>query len=311
MMSQVIQSRDVLDLASSGNPGAAAALEALLRGRETPIGVRKAAALGLVRVGTPQAIEMLTSALGEAESQPALLMPLLTIVARAADLRLLPAVVTTRDRLSGSLQHLARFTAALIAHRFGVSGHDLPLLADEEFVTLPRDDRSTSGSFQIADRSTAEKCLWQLKQSLVGVPLTEEPIYKLTCHRGGWMLLLNQQAYDIGLVTTIRQSPAVIAVLSSIDNTHGFTPEHYVLTAPAGNNGIATVHVPRAIGYPAWAGQAQVDQNTAQVRLQTRVDSSSLPIDMTVVLREHSVELRSLQFSGELRPKQRPSRSTT
>ena len=172
-------------LAETDYPNVHRDLEEVLLNDVEASGVRVAAAMTLWRLQSVQAAAVLERALAVRDESA--LAAVFTALGRIGAQTALPAIVQARRRAKGLARARADFAATLVAHRFGLPGHVVPLPSSKELLVVPS---SVGRTFHVAraDAAEAELGLRSLAREPVGVDLSERDAYLLRCDGNDWLL---------------------------------------------------------------------------------------------------------------------------
>ena len=262
-------------LAESDHPHVARDLERVLLNESESPRARYAAVMTLWRLGPAKAVEPLERALGVREESA--LAAVFTVLGRIGSPTLLPAIARARRRAKGFARAQAEFAAKLIAYRFGLPGHVVPLPNSKDFLAVPA---SAGRAFRVtrADGAEVELGLRSLARKPFGIDLSERDVFRLRCGGNDWLLLLSQELSAAGgsLLTARKAAAAVIA--SKEDETGMYSTRYLVLTAPAGRGRSVAVTVHRGLGELMFAGRAEVEGDEVAFALRSVKAQGAFPL---------------------------------
>lgn len=116
----------------------------LLENEHEDPSVRYLAARSLGRINTPEAVEILIN--NSQIRDEYVLAGVMLALGRIGDRNALEAISRVKESATGLAASQAEFAAALISHRLGLEGNDLPIPNSSEYLELPN---SAASSFQI------------------------------------------------------------------------------------------------------------------------------------------------------------------
>jgi hypothetical protein len=202
----------------------------------------------------------------------------------------------------------AQFAGALIAHRYGLPSHELPVPRADELLTDPgggeRPMRVVNPS-----AATARAVLWSLRQEPYGIDLAPESLMELRCGTDAHTLCLNQQFTSSGSARALLQRKSLLALvaLQSREGA-GYSVSYIVLVSPSRGQAVDLL-APRCTGDPAIAGSALVvgDKITFSLRSVRRPGARGVFLDGTIELGRVAIARASV--SVERQPAPAPARA--
>lgn len=273
-------------LARARAPEDHATFAAVLRDKGAAAGERAAAAAALAHLATEDAVAALVAATRDRE--PAVLAAVVTGLGWVGDASVLPALEKVSAREEGALGEVAMFARAFIAHRHDVAGHDLPLPPDDAYVEIPAG--AAPVIFEAAPEEEAKECLDSLREQRLGFTVAEHPVHRITCHLGGWMLLVNRQALGTGAVDAVQERRTLFGVLArKRPDDEGYSAEFFVLTTPVGEG--VYVFVTKLSGGIYWGGSGTVVGDALRVRIRALARSGALPASLHLTLDDEGPRL--------------------
>ncbi len=243
-------------------------------------GVRVAAAMTLWRLQSVQAATVLERAL--AVKDESALAAVFTALGRIGPQTALPAIVQARRRAKGLARARADFAATLVAHRFGLPGHVVPLPSSKELLVVPS---GVGRTFRVAraDAAEAELGLRSLAREPVGVDLSERDAYLLRCDGNDWLLLLSADLAAAG-ASGLADRNAVAAVVASKQEATGlYSTRYLVLTSPVRGSRSAAITIHRGTGELAFAGEANVEGDEVEFAVRAVKVQGAFPLRFTGV----------------------------
>ncbi|HEX4963951.1 MAG TPA: hypothetical protein VF173_24205 [Thermoanaerobaculia bacterium] len=249
-------------------------LDAVLKNGAEDALLRARAAIHLAEVGTPEAMRALVAAAETAEGT--VLSVVMRAVGPAAGASALPAVERAAARSQGAEARQARFAATLIAHRFDLPGHEVPMPAEGAFLPLPS-QKISALRFTAADPAAARAAVADMGAHRAGVALSERSSLHLACGPLEWLLLLAEDAAHANGPARLAGHKAVAAVLASRGHESSrYKCALYVLTAPV--RGGLNVFVFAGSGRLAYAGTAAGAGGTLRFSARAVADGAVAPV---------------------------------
>jgi HEAT repeat protein len=290
-------------LAASDDPEREVLLSRVLENRRERPQVRAAAAIALGHIRTEKAEQLLVQAVSTAPSD--ILPDVLRSLGRIGS----PTALEIIDQHSASSIDLiattARFAGALIAHRFGLPGHDLPVPSDADLLSKSSRDEH---SIQVAQPSAVERraVLASIALEGYGIDVAPDSLIQLRCGTDVNVLCLNRRFAARGTAATLLERKALLAlaVLQSRE-TADHSVSYIVLAAPSSAGEVIDLLAPRCTGDPALAGSARLAGD--EIRFSLR--SVAVPGARALFL-DGSIERGRIMFAKATYAKARRSAPT-
>jgi hypothetical protein len=192
----------------------------------------------------------------------------------------LEAIARVRERTTGVAAFQAEFAAALISHRFGLSGNDLPVPSNSEYLQPTND---TSRSFQVARPSEDETqvCLQSLADQPFGIQYSGNNLYNIQCGQNNWMLVLNQEFANqdaVQLLQIRKAFPGIIA--AKYEETGLYSTAFLLFTSPTEQPNILNLLIHRSTGEQVFAGTAQVEGSKANFSIRSISRPGGFPVNV-------------------------------
>jgi hypothetical protein len=230
-------------------------LAGILQDERERISIRSAAAASLGRIRGARAEEALLVASRSSVDANILSQVLRSLgqIGGAATFQAIDALALPASHPSASA---ARFAAALISHRLGLAGHDLPVPREDQLLKLPAEGL---GRLEFSSPSPAQirKIVADLRRPY-GLGLDLESAVQIQCAGSINTVVFNQEFKDAA-ITQLLHRKAVFALVALESPESGESSVSYiVLTTPVQPAGSLQLGVPRCSGRLALAGLAQV-----------------------------------------------------
>lgn len=227
--------------------------EKVLANEHEPSDLRYRAALHLGNMDTPASLQSLIK--NTSVRDRVVLTGVVKALGRIGDQSALSALTRVQRTATGHVQKLARFSAALIAHRLGLEEHDLPVPAEKDQLSLPA-DRVASISLAIADLKEIKSCLKSIGRQTFGISVDETVAYQMTCDKRQLMILFNRDlrrrsALDVGKRKTFL---GLVAGFNAAAST--YSVQYLLLTSPVARSKTVNIFVALTNGDIAFSGQA-------------------------------------------------------
>lgn len=195
-------------LAASGFPNAHRDLERLLGDPSEAGPLRYRAALGLGRIGTPDAAAILLTRLGE--SDPRVLAGVYRALGMCGGADAIGPIEGGVVEAEGYPLKQARFALRLIAHRIGAVVPYATEPIPAEFLSMS--SNATVVRVRPAARSVGERTLVTLGNRPYGIELSERPMYATRCDRCQGIVLLNREYTLMGDVSALFKRPMILGL---------------------------------------------------------------------------------------------------
>jgi HEAT repeat protein len=236
--------------------------------------VRAAAATQLARTGRPQVEDLLLRSLPTATD----LVVRVKIVAALARVGS-PFSLVELDRLTGdpepTVSRLAAFSRSVIAYRAGLSGHELPVPAPQDFLEV---DVESSAPLVVGPAGVQETraTLADLRNDTFGLDLSSEAGLRIECGLSRLFLTLSEEFVRRGLAGLLRQPmlPGLIAQRAPSDGS--YSVRMLLLAGPQEDGGFH-IAVHRTDGSQMLFGSGAEDEEGATFELRSVRGKGSLP----------------------------------
>jgi hypothetical protein len=254
-------------LAASDDPEREVLLSGVLENPSEDSRLRAAAAIALGHILSDKSAELLAQALWTAP--PEVLPDVLRSLGRVGR----PDDLGEIDRHLSSAHTLiakaARFSAALISHRFGLDGHDLPPIDPSEIIAEPTGDERP---LEVAKASSEEvrAVLASMAREPYGIELATNSLTEFRCGTEAHTLCLNHRLVEKGSAAALleRKSLVALAALRSREGA-GHSVSYIVLASPSGQNGVVNLYAPLCAGVPALVGSARPSRHDIHFSLRS------------------------------------------
>jgi hypothetical protein len=244
-------------LAASGYPEPERLLAAVLAESRESLPVRSAAAIALGRIQTVAAEQVLIDCIHKVDVQ--CLSHILRSLGRIGSFSALAAI----DALNLPSDHpaypAALFGSALICHRLGLSGHDLPFPREDQFLEIP----GATGrpiEFNSASRNHSERVVADLKQYPHGIDLDAASMMEMRYGRCVHTLCLSRELTSAGLGRLLERKTIAALVAFPSPETGVHCVSFIVLTAPSKVDSEMSIWVLKSSGSIALAGTARMSE---------------------------------------------------
>jgi hypothetical protein len=240
--------------------------------------IRHLAARGLYKANTPEAVNILIRS-SQVEDER-VLTSVMKGLGRIGSENALEAIARVRDRATGVAAFQAEFAAALISHRFGLSGNDLRVPSNSEYLQPTND---TSRSFQVARPSEDEArvCLQSLADQPFGIQYSGNNLYNIQCGQNNWMLVLNQEFANQDAVQILQSRKAFPGVIAAnYEETGLYSTVFLLFTSPTEQPNILNLLVHRSTGEQIFGGTAQVEGRKANFSIHSISRPGGFPVNV-------------------------------
>ena len=295
--------RALARLAATDFPGKEEFFGSLLESEKEPPQVRGAAAGWLGRSGTHGALERLVGATRTAD--PRVLVPVLTALGHTGGIEALDALRTVLARSAGPTARLARFAAALIAHRHGLAGPDLP--ATGELLPAPAAGRSIE--FRRASAEEAAASLRALAREPLGIEYARDGAYHVRCGRSERMILLNREFARPGAAQKLSERKSFIGVVADRDVERGaYFTALLLLSSPLAGTREIGIQLCRPSGEPVLAGSASIAGGKARFQVRAVPRPGGQPVQIDGKFGGDTLEVTTAVAGGAVTPGRAPTR---
>lgn len=247
------------DLAERDFAGKRRLFTALLENESEPTPLRGAAARWLGRSGGSDTLARLLG--DERLRDRAVLAHVVTALGRSGGREALDGLRTVAASGTDRTARLARFAAALVCHRHGIEGADLPPAG--ELWPPPTDGRPIELRRASAEETAAG--LRALAREPLGIEYARDGAYHLRCGKSDRLVLLNRELAGRGATARLGERKALVGVVADRQTERG---EHstflLILSSPTRTPGRVVLQLCRPTGEALLAGSAVIDGAAAR-----------------------------------------------
>lgn len=244
---------------------------------ESPI-IRSAAAISLGRIMTPEAEAVLIR--NTRLSDRRVLADVVKALGRIGGSAALVVLETVVQETTGSAAEQARFAAALISHRLGAMGNDLPVPTSEDFLLLPS-DHFLPIQISPANEREAELSLRTLKMEPLNIVFAKDSTYQIRCGQSTRMIMLNQDFTGLGAVKKLMEKKAFLGIVATkFEESQMYATSFFLLTSPIKELNRINILIYRSTGALAFGGTAQITENSATFTIHTVSRPGANPVQI-------------------------------
>lgn len=250
----------------------------VLENEHEPAAIRSAAAMSLGRIMTLRAEEMLIK--NSQIADQGVLADVVKALGRIGDRSALVVLEKVKQNAIGLAAEQARFAAALISHRLGVAGNDLPVPTSEDLLALPG---NTILAIQVtrANASEAEESLHSLAMEPFGIDFAKDFTYQVRCGRSTRMIMLNRDFTDSDAIKKLIERKAFLGVVATrFEESDMYSPSFLLLTSPVKQSSMINILIHRTTGALAFSGTAQVEGDLATFSIRTISQPGANPVQI-------------------------------
>jgi hypothetical protein len=291
-------------LAASERPDRVTLLAQVLDKASEPRRYRAVAAIALGRIATSASEEILLRNLPKTadDAFPEVVLSL----GRIGSAKALAAI----DALKLSPQHPAwartAYAAALIAHRLGLPGHELPFPAEANLLK-PQATRARPVEFTPLEPMTARDVLDAMKRQPYGIAFDPGKLTRIRC-AGETNIFCPNREFQGNAVARLRERKAVVALgaLQSPE-TGDYSVSYVFLTRPSGV-GTIEIMAHRCSGALALAGNGAVVGAQVEFELRSVRRPGALAISVKGATQDGRVQITEAAVSTTRERRREPSR---
>jgi len=259
---------------------------AVLEDEKAPGRIRYMAALTLAKVDTRAAQDILINNLRIRDER--VRAGVLTGLGRIGNRAALDAIAGLKDDSKP-----ARFAAALIAHRLGVEGHDLPVPDDSELLSLP-DSAARPIQWQQPAPADVRVCIRSLTSDPFGIAFAQEPAYHARCGGRELMVLFNREIVVQDTIKFMRERKTLAGVVAVRNQTNGrYSVSLLILTSPNRKIEGFNLRLYQTKGALAYAGRALVKENPAEFAILAVSRPGAFPIRFEGMVKDGRIEIKT------------------
>lgn len=295
-------------LLASDLPNKHRVLQSVLEAPQEVAIVRYFAAFNLALIGFPAAIEVLIRNL-RTEDDQLVLCGVINSLGRIGDEAALAAISGLMPLLTGRAAAEALFAAGLISHRLNLEGVECKS-AEPTYLGTPG-PCSRPLRIELADPSDAEICLRSIARTtgFFGIEFAEAPMYRISCSRRVYMLLLNHDFVESSRVHLLGQRKAIPAALA-MRSPEGprFSIQTIFLSTPEGQPNRVSILGFRSTGEPSFGGFARVDRSALELSVRAVARPGAFAVEFEGVFAKDMLQVGSARSSFRSEPRLRPTR---
>lgn len=279
----------------------ASVFQTLLENENEAPRYRFLAAANLYQLNTKQANDVLLQSLDKVKDVGTL-GGIVKVLGRVGDQAALERVLKVKAASGGVLAQQAEFAAALLSHRFGLPGNDLPL--PTAFYPMPVKG-VTPVRIAVPTATEATLCLDSLANEPYGITLSKGNMKQMDCENKTWMIVLNQDFTSPKALEMLQKRKSLLGVLASKNAETGrYSGAFLLLTAPVG--GKVNLFINRTTGEPGFFGEAVVEQGRARFKVRSVARVGVFPIEAEGVYTPEGIEITSARSALTIMEKRRP-----
>jgi hypothetical protein len=293
-------------LAASDDPEREALLASVVENPREDSRQRSAAAIALGHVLSPHAERLLSRAARNAP--PEVLPEVLTALGRIGGTDALDVIDQFLTTTSKSVGAAARFAGALIAHRFGLAGHDLPVPSARELLPEPSANARPIVVGPPAPEE-ARTILASLAREPYGVALHAASMLQFRCGTDVNTLCLNEEFIGTHSARLLLERKALLGLVALESRTPGeHTISYVLLSTPSPMRATLDLLAPRCNGSAALGGSGTAVGEEIRFALRSIDRPGARAVTLDGTLRSGHVALRVALISTTRRPAPRPHR---
>lgn len=302
----ISRTQAVAELVAANHPNAHRDLEIVLKNPAEPPRLRALAALSLARLSSRQVEEILIEATDTRDEQVlAAVMRALGRVGEEKGLRAIEAATHAK----GVAARQASFAAALISHRLGLEGHDLPVPSPAQLQKLP-EAAARPFRMQRLTGADAEYAVLTLSREGFRIEYDEDSIHEIRCANNRWLVVFNREVTKGDGLTRLRDRKTFAGVWASYqEENETFSARFLMLTAPEGGGKIR-IHMHHLTGEPAFFGHGEVKRDSHPFSVRSVDGPGAFPILVEGrYLGEGQLEVTTARAALFIRQSNRPQQS--
>jgi hypothetical protein len=301
-------SKAMAAILKSNFPNKPRELERVLLDEEAPSNNRYMAAIYLSKISEPASLDILKSA-GNIQNEK-VLSGVATALGRVGDSSALELLNRFQERFHGLAASRSRFAAALISHRLGLRGNELPLPDEQDYLTV--DNRSVQ-QLQIleANETDAELCLRSIADENIGIEFSKSSVYQGRLSNCTWMILFNRDFSQEEAVKQLIRRKALLGVvvtqIGSEEEQKVYSIAYLLLTSPNENADAFNILLHRPKGELAFAGMAKLEDDSAQFSIRTVSRPGAIPIQIKGKFKGEKLEISEAISGSSALEKRHPT----
>jgi hypothetical protein len=256
--------------------------------------IRHVAATSLGKIDTPKAKEILIKSTESVKGD--VLASVVIAMARYGDKRSLDAISILKDHVTGFVKLQAAFAAALISHRLGLEGHELPPPEQKGFLDVPDDSQEII--VEKADSHELTVCLQSIGQRPFGVELSEKPAYQFN-HGKNSIILVNRDYAVPASIKALLERKAILGIVAEKNAESGrYFVSYLILTSPKKENNEINIWFARSHGKISFGGTSKIEDGEIKFSIRSISEIGVCPIKVEGSIRNNGFELKVARFSS-------------
>ena len=272
----------IAQLGDSAHPDRESLLARVLENTYEPRRFRVAAAISLGRSATPAAEEVLLRNLPKTSDDA--FPEVLRSLGRIGGLAALEAIKSLSLAPVHPDAYVAAYASTLIAHRFGLSGHELPFPPAKDLLEVPTQETRPI-DLDVAEPATAQAVLEALKYRPYGIEFDPSALTRTRCAGEINVVCTNREFLGAAVERLARQKAILALAALQSPETGRYVASYVVLSRPS-DEGTVAIMVHRCSGKLALAGTARVIDNSLEFELRAVRHPGARAISVKGILRD-------------------------
>jgi hypothetical protein len=284
-------------------------LETLLKNSNESLRIRYQAAINLGKVGTAEARNTLEDS-SRMELDDKILAGIMKSLGRIGDRHSLDFVLQAKQRTTGSASLKANFAAALISYRHGLTGNELPMPQDSEFLSIS--DSLEPIYISPAGSEEIKICLQSLSNKLFGIELDDKNAYKLQYRQAINIVLFNREFVDKDKIRILRERKSLLGLVADQHPADSslYSVAYLLLTSPSNEESDKIeIIIPEPEGTIMFAGTAKFHEDLSKFLIRSVSQRGAFPIIIEGAFRENRLKIKRAQFSPKIHIQKLPMKN--
>lgn len=293
-------------LQSHDYPNKSKDLQTVLENNNEPTTLRYLAAVYLGRTNIPDVQDILIKNVRIDDER--VLAGVVEALGRVGDSRAIPALLDTKNSKKGSVSSKANFAVALISHRFGLQGNELPIPTEQEYLKMSKDTKPVKISH--ASREEINKCINCISDRQFGIQLSQEQAHQVIIGKDIHLVFLNKQYADIENVKQLLQRKSILGIIVYKSEEHeSYSVEYLILSSPTTQSGgNIDVIIASPNGDIMFGGMLNIRDDNIKFSLRSTSQPGGFPLIIEGNLINKKLKLSCAEFSPSIRITKQPEK---
>jgi hypothetical protein len=275
----------------------------LLNSKESDT-IRKIAAINLGKIDSPKAKEILIKSTKTVKGD--ILATIVIAMSKYGDNKSLNAISLVKKKNKGFVRSQAAFALAIISHRLGLKGNELPPPNNKGYLKLFRESRPVM--IKKAIKEELDICLKTIDKKPYGIELSQRFVYYIN-HGEYSIILLNRDLDSFESVKRLLKQKAIVGIIAQKSVELGsYFVSYLILTSPTKKGGEINIWLVRSYGKTCYGGTAKIKDVEVVFSVKSIAETGVSPFIIAGKIGRSGLILEKSRFSPITPIKKQPTR---